>query len=80
MYLVTWKVIEQNMYLITRYSYIKRKASYYKILLLTLVSRYYLQDTKIRCCPSLMMRHISTECRDHRDLDSDGLVYNLLLG
>ena len=48
-------VIEQNLYLITRYSYFKRKVSYYKILLLILVSRYYLQDTKIRYCPSLLI-------------------------
>ena len=46
-------VIEQNLYLITRYSFFKRKVSYYKILLLILVSRYYLQDTKVRYCPSL---------------------------
>ena len=46
-------VIEQNLYLITRESYFKRKVSYYKILLLILVSRYYLKDTKIRYRPSL---------------------------
>ena len=39
-------VIEQNLYLITRYTYLKRKVSYYKILLLISVSRYYLQDIK----------------------------------
>ena len=48
-------VIEQNLYLITRYSYFKRKVSYYKVLLLISVSRYYLQDTKIRYCPSLII-------------------------
>ena len=48
-------VIEQNLYLITRYSYFKRKVSCYKILLLISVSRYYLQDTKIRYCLSLVI-------------------------
>ena len=48
-------VIEQNLYLSTRCSYFKRKVSYYKILLLISVSRYYLQDTKIRYCPSLVL-------------------------
>ena len=33
----------------------KRKVSYYKILLLISVSRYYLQDAKIRYCPSLLI-------------------------
>ena len=48
-------VIEQNLYLIIRYSYFKREVSYYKILLLISVSRYYLQGTKIRYCPSLVI-------------------------
>ena len=48
-------VVEQNLYLITRYSYFKRKVFYYKILLLISISRYYLQDTKIRYCPSLIV-------------------------
>ena len=46
-------VIEQDLYLSTRYSYFQSKVSSYKILLLILVSRYYLQDTKRRYCPSL---------------------------
>ena len=41
-------VIKENLYPITRYSYIETKVSYHKILLLISVSRYYLQDTKIR--------------------------------
>ena len=51
-------VIEQNLYLITIYSYFKRKVSYYKMLLFVSVSRYYLQDTKIRYCPSLIMNNM----------------------
>ena len=50
-------VIAQYLYLITRYSYFKKKVFYYKILLLISISRYYLQDTKIRCCPSLVINH-----------------------
>ena len=46
-------IIQPNYYLITRYSYSVRKVSYYKILLLFSVSNYYLQDSKIRYCPSL---------------------------
>ena len=46
-------VVEQNLYFITRESFFEKKVSYYKILLLISVSRYYLQDTKIRYCPSL---------------------------
>ena len=46
-------IIQPNYYLITRYSYSVRKVSYYKILLLFSVSNYYLQDNKIRYCPSL---------------------------
>ena len=36
-------VIEQNFYLITRYSYFKRKVCYYKTLLLILVSGYIIR-------------------------------------
>ena len=46
-------VIEQNLHLITRYSYFNRKVSNYKMLLLISVSRYSLQDTKIRYYQSL---------------------------
>ena len=53
-------VIEQKVYLITICSYLKRNISYYKILLLISVSRYYLQDTKIRYCPSLSGLVIAT--------------------
>ena len=49
--------IEQSLYLITRYSYFKRKVSYYKILLLISASRYYLHYTKIRQYLSLMTTH-----------------------
>ena len=48
-------IIQPNYYLITRYSYSVRKVSYYKILLLFSVSNYYLQDNKIRYCPSLLV-------------------------
>ena len=49
-------IIQPNYYLITRYSYSVRKVSYYKILLLFSVSNYYLQDNKIRYCPSLFLK------------------------
>ena len=49
-------IIQSNYYLVTRYSYWVREVSYYKILLLFSVSNYYLQDKKIRYCPSLPTR------------------------
>ena len=48
-------IIQPNYYLITRYSYWVREVCYFKILLFFSVSNYYLQDKKIRYCPSLVL-------------------------
>ena len=61
-------VIGQNLHLITRYSYFKRKVSYYKILLLISVSRYHLKDTKIKYCPSLFQTNISISATEKLEL------------
>ena len=48
-------ITEQTLYLITDAVTFKKEVSYYKILLLISVSEYYLQDTKVRYYPSLLV-------------------------
>ena len=70
-------IIQPNYYLITRYSYWVWGVSYYKILLLFSVSNYYLQDKKIRYCPSLVCNYADDTTIFACDSDVNNVQYKL---